>query len=70
MELPAIALSTPLLLRHGRRVPLFGTMAAGGLFCILTTVVPHDHPYHEGLTLTLVMLGRFAFSFPWVSTLI
>ncbi|XP_059481179.1 organic cation transporter protein-like [Neocloeon triangulifer] len=66
VELPAIALSTPLLLRHGRRIPLVATMAAGGLFCILATIVPDSHAYKENLTLGLVMMGRFAFSFPWV----
>ncbi|XP_065331690.1 organic cation transporter protein-like [Cloeon dipterum] len=66
VELPAIALSTPLLLRHGRRVPLFGTMVAGGLFCILAALVPDSHAYGTKLSVGLVMMGRFAFSFPWV----
>jgi len=66
VELPAIALSTPLLLRHGRRVPLLGTMVVGGLFCIFATLVPEEHAYREDLSLGFVMVGRFAFSFPWV----
>jgi len=40
VEIPAILISVVILLKMGRRIPLCLTMVAGGIACLLTTILP------------------------------
>jgi len=40
VEIPSILISVVILLKMGRRIPLCLTMVAGGIACLLTTILP------------------------------
>ncbi|XP_022177329.1 organic cation transporter protein-like isoform X1 [Myzus persicae] len=60
VEIPAILISVVILLKMGRRIPLCLTMVAGGIACLLTTILPADTD--EWISLSLVMAGKFSVS--------
>ncbi|KAL4112308.1 hypothetical protein QTP88_016122 [Uroleucon formosanum] len=60
VEIPAILISVVILLKMGRRIPLCLTMVAGGIACLLTTILPPDTD--EWISLSLVMAGKFSVS--------
>lgn len=45
VEIPAILISVFILLKMGRRMPLCITMVAGGIACLLTTILPPSTYY-------------------------
>ncbi|XP_050437931.1 organic cation transporter protein-like isoform X2 [Adelges cooleyi] len=60
VEIPSILISVVILLKMGRKKPLCLTMVAGGIACLLTTVLPPDTD--EWVSLSLVMAGKFSVS--------
>ncbi|XP_025194418.1 organic cation transporter protein-like isoform X1 [Melanaphis sacchari] len=60
VEIPSILISVVILLKMGRRIPLCLTMVAGGIACLLTTILPPDTD--ELISLSLVMAGKFSVS--------
>lgn len=60
VEIPSILISVVILLKMGRRIPLCLTMVAGGIACLLTTILPSDTD--EWISLSLVMAGKFSVS--------
>ncbi|VVC43030.1 Hypothetical protein CINCED_3A022033 [Cinara cedri] len=60
VEIPSILISVVILLKMGRRMPLCVTMVAGGIACLLTTILPPDT--EEWVSLSLVMAGKFSVS--------
>ncbi|XP_050532537.1 organic cation transporter protein-like isoform X1 [Daktulosphaira vitifoliae] len=60
VEIPSILISVVILLKMGRKKPLCLTMVAGGVACLLTTILPPDTD--EWVSLSLVMAGKFSVS--------
>ncbi|KAF5301568.1 hypothetical protein FQR65_LT08873 [Abscondita terminalis] len=61
VEIPAIAVTIPILLKLGRRWPLSLTISIAGVACLL--IVPMPYIYEEQwIITTLTMLGKFSVS--------
>ncbi|XP_011555935.3 organic cation transporter protein isoform X2 [Plutella xylostella] len=59
VEVPAIALSIPVLLKAGRRIPIFITMVVCGLACLATEVFAIAYK-EKWVMIGCLMVGKFA----------
>lgn len=59
VEIPAIALSIPVLLKAGRRIPIFISMIACGLACVATELFSISLNDHR-IMIACLMIGKFA----------
>ncbi|KAL4716166.1 hypothetical protein ACJJTC_013943 [Scirpophaga incertulas] len=59
VEIPAIALSIPILLKAGRRIPIFISMLVCGLACVATEVLAISLNY-DWVLIVCLMVGKFA----------
>lgn len=59
VELPAIAISIPILLKAGRRIPIFISMLVCGLACVASELFSMAFD-NEWLTIACLMIGKFA----------
>ncbi|CAB3226717.1 unnamed protein product [Arctia plantaginis] len=59
VELPAIAISIPILLKAGRRIPIFISMSMCGLACVASELLSMVFD-EEWIMIACLMLGKFA----------
>ncbi|XP_049872459.1 organic cation transporter protein-like isoform X2 [Pectinophora gossypiella] len=59
VEIPAIATSIPILLKAGRRIPIFITMVACGLACVASEIFSISFD-DEWIIIVCLMVGKFA----------
>lgn len=59
VEIPAIALSIPILLKAGRRLPIFTTMVLCGLACVASEGMAIVYA-NEWAVIACLMVGKFA----------
>lgn len=61
VEVPAIAVTIPILLKLGRRWPLSLTILIAGIACLLIAPMPYIYP-EQWIITTLTMIGKFSVS--------
>ncbi|KAF5273455.1 hypothetical protein FQA39_LY07472 [Lamprigera yunnana] len=61
VEIPAIAITIPILLKVGKRWPLCLTILIAGIACLLIVPMPYIYP-EQWIITTLAMLGKFSVS--------
>jgi MFS family permease len=59
VEIPAIAISIPILLKAGRRVPIFISMLMCGLACVASEIFSISLKY-DWVMIVCLMVGKFA----------
>lgn len=62
VEVPAVAVSILILLKMGRRWPLFFTMVMSGVACLLTLPMPYLFSNVQWFITSLAMVGKFTIS--------
>lgn len=58
VEIPAIAISIPILLKAGRRIPIFITMVMCGVACVAGEIFSLSNSY-DWIMIICLMIGKF-----------